>query len=100
MYFSNAACELLCHRRNEKHRIVSMEALVHVSSVTIHEYYHNTLEKSSNLLSHLCKGYLGKSRGALDLMDLDINLVVVFGSFIKYVANVGGPMGGAAPVVD
>ena len=74
-----------------------------VSSVTIRGYYHDALEKNlkkPNL--RLCKGYLGKSRESLDLIDLDINLqeaVESFGAFIKYVVE-DGLVGGTTPLIE
>ena len=67
-----------------------------ISAIALRGYYNNVIEpqlKISDDLQkrlQLTKGYLGKSKESLDLIDLDIDLnlaIGTFGSFIKYVVD-------------
>ena len=69
---------------------------VHIST-SLRGYYHNILESQIQSTSsvaaknfRLTKGYLGKSKEALDLVDLELDVceaVGAFGSYIKYVVD-------------
>ena len=50
---------------------------------------------------HLSRAYLGKSKGALDLVELEVELqqaVSLFGPFVKYVVTKGESSSSSVPV--
>ncbi len=69
-----------------------------IGSITIRGYYHSELEHQvrptdgSRQRLSLSKGYLGKLKGELDLVDLDLDLgqaVAAFSYFVKYEVDDG-----------
>ena len=88
-------CSIVLDRRNHvvyPWKITSSQ----VSSITLRLYYHNVIEQQVKIPNdlireqlRLSKGYLGKSKELLDLIDLDIDLQQAVGAFGSFIMEYG-----------